>query len=118
MRTACLTECKLHFTDLVILIQSKAISVSVSFSTLITRSHCLLNCDWPLPFVVLTKFHLYFCICPPFCQILEQKYFSGNICSLRRRKALETLKGIIWAHFCIYFPAFSKLSKTCGLLGM
>lgn len=116
MRRACLTE--LHFIGLVILIQSEVISVNVSFSMMMTRSHCLLYCDWPLPFVVLTKFHCFLYICPPLCQIVQQKYFSGNICSVRRRKALETLKGKIWAHFRIYFPTFSKLSKAYGLLGI
>lgn len=116
-RTVCLTECKLHFTDLVILIQNKTISVSVPFSTLIAKHHCLLNFNWPLPFVVLTNsffFYMYLSL----LSNMQQKCFSSNICSHRKRKVLETLKGKIQAHFYIYFPTFSKLSKKCGLLGM
>lgn len=77
-RTVCLTECKLHFTDLVILIQNKTISVSVPFSTLIAKHHCLLNFNWPLPFVVLTNsfffLHVSVLVVKYAAEVFQQQY--------------------------------------------
>lgn len=89
--------------------------MSVSFSMVMTRSHYLLYCDWSLPFVGLTEFHSFLYICPSLYQVLQLKYFSGNICSVRSSPGNSGKKR---AYFCIYFPTFSKLSKAYGLLGM